>query len=164
VEMPIMPSKFKSSFSAKYILNRLTSMAYVIVRFFQCGASVNILIISNFILGWMFWGNLFYLPLYMQVVRGWTPTLAGSYMLPMVTAHGVFSWLSGILVSSWGHYVPVISGGTAFWVVGLVWKTTFGVDTPVWMIWARGVFEGIGVGSTMQISMFYSQAVLGIAC
>jgi hypothetical protein len=139
-------------------------MAHITVRFFQCGASANILIASNFILGWMFWGNLFYLPLYMQVVRGWPPTLAGSYMLPMVIAHGVFSWLSGILVSRWGRYVLVISGGVALWVLGLAWKSTFGVDTPVWMIWVRGIFEGVGVGCTMQTSMYFLSCYLGGVC
>lgn len=44
----------------------------------------------NLLIGWLFWGNLFYIPLYLQAVREWSPTMAGIFILPLVIAHGIY--------------------------------------------------------------------------
>lgn len=104
----------------------------------------------NIIIGWVFTGNLFYLPLYFQNIRGWSPSTAGLLILPITIAHGVTSVVTGILVAALGRYVPIISTGAAFWVIGAVAKTFYRTETPIWMFSVFGVFEGLGVGSSLQ--------------
>ena len=104
----------------------------------------------NLIIGWIFHGNLFYIPLYFQNVRGWSPTMAGSLILPLVIAHGLTSGLTGPLVSSSGRYTPIISTGAGLWAIGAAAKTMYGNGTPVWIVTLFGIFEGIGVGCSLQ--------------
>ena len=104
----------------------------------------------NIIIGWVFMGNLFYLPLYFQMIRGWGPSTAGLLILPITIAHGVTSGATGILVATLGRYIPIISTGAAFWVIGAVAKTFYGNETPIWMFSVFGVFEGLGVGCSLQ--------------
>lgn len=124
------------------------------VRLFQYSISTNILIAINILIGWLFWGNLFYIPLYLQVVRGFSPSMAGSLILPMVIAHGATSCLSGIVMSMCGRYVPVISFGALLWTIGAGVKVTFGRETPIWLVSTVGVLEGVGVGCSLQPGWF----------
>ena len=101
-------------------------------------------------IGWVFWGNLFYIPLYFQNVRGWSPVLAGSLILPMVIAHGVATGLGGILMSLTGRYTPVISIGAGLWVLGAATKSLYNQATPIWLFVIVGIFEGVGVGCSLQ--------------
>lgn len=107
-------------------------------------------------IGWVFWGNLFYIPLYLQKVRGWSPATAGVLMLPLVITHGVTSALSGIIMSLLGRYASVISIGTAIWAIGATLKVTYGKSTPVWLILVAGILEGIGVGVSLQPGMSWT--------
>ncbi|GFF50330.1 hypothetical protein IFM46972_09019 [Aspergillus udagawae] len=100
----------------------------------------------NVIIGWVFWANLFYIPLYFQNVRGWSPATAGSLILPMVIAHGATSALSGILVAATGRYTRIISGGAALWTIGAIGKTLYGQTTPVWSFFVV-VLVGLLAGS-----------------
>jgi hypothetical protein len=121
-----------------------------LVHLFQYGRSTNILLAMNVIIGWIFHGNLFYIPLYFQNVRGWSPTMAGSLILPLVIAHGLTSGLTGPLVSSSGQYTPIISTGAGLWAIGATAKIMYGNNTPVWTVTLFGVLEGIGVGCSLQ--------------
>ncbi|KAJ5709072.1 hypothetical protein N7493_010406 [Penicillium malachiteum] len=129
-------------------LGVLTSMVAVIL--IQYNRSTNILLATNIFIGWVFWGNLFYLPLYFQIVRGLSPSGAGSLILPMVIAHGATSGLSGAVMSLAGCYKPVISIGAALWAIGAILKSTYGQTTPFRLFIITGILEGIGVGCGLQ--------------
>ncbi|KAF7177472.1 hypothetical protein CNMCM7691_005725 [Aspergillus felis] len=129
---------------------RFVKLPLLPLHLFQYGLSTNILLAMNIIIGWVFWANLFYIPLYFQNVRGWSPATAGSLILPMVIAHGATSALSGILVAATGRYTRIISGGAALWTIGAIGKTLYGQTTPVWSFFMVGIFEGFGVGCSLQ--------------
>ncbi|KAJ5653061.1 hypothetical protein N7490_000064 [Penicillium lividum] len=117
---------------------------------FQYGRSTNILLSMNLIIGWIFHGNLFYIPLYFQKVRGWSPTVAGSLILPLVITHGLTSGMTGPLMSKFGRYTPIISTGSGLWVIGATAKTMYGSGTPVWIVSMFAVLEGVGLGCSLQ--------------
>ncbi|KAF7160165.1 hypothetical protein CNMCM5623_005680 [Aspergillus felis] len=129
---------------------RFVKLPLLPLHLFQYGLSTNILLAMNIIIGWVFWANLFYIPLYFQNVRGWSPATAGSLILPMVIAHGATSALSGILVAATGRYTRIISGGAALWTIGAIGKTLYGQTTLVWSFFMVGIFEGFGVGCSLQ--------------
>ncbi|KAI9925926.1 hypothetical protein AWENTII_011932 [Aspergillus wentii] len=121
------------------------------MHLFKNGRSTNILLGLNLMIGWVFWGNLFYIPLYFQNVRGCSPAVAGSYILPMVIAHGMTSGLTGIGVAYLGHYMPIIRSGAFLWAVGASVKALlYNQSSPVWMFFVLGIFEGYGVGCSLQ--------------
>jgi len=119
-------------------------------RLFSYGYSTNILIFINVLIGWIYWGNLFVLPLYFQNVQGASPSAAGMLMLPMVIAHGLTSALTGIIISFSGHYKPVIVTGAVCWALAAIAKLFYDQDTAVWKIIVVGILDGIGVGCSLQ--------------
>ena len=120
------------------------------MRLFQNGFTANALLLQSFLIGWVFWANLFYLPLYFQNVRGWSPSRSGVLILPMTVAHGIFSALSGNIVSRLGHFKWIIIVGNGVWTAGLGCQIAYGLSTPIWAIVIIGVANGFGVGLTLQ--------------
>ncbi|KAE8403430.1 major facilitator superfamily domain-containing protein [Aspergillus pseudonomiae] len=120
------------------------------MRVFKYNYSTNILLFANIVIGWVFWGNLFYIPLYFQNVRGWSPGTSGSLILPMVIAHGITSGLSGLIISWTGRYKVVISTGVGMWMLAAAAKSFYTRQTALWILELGGIFEGIGVGCSFQ--------------
>ena len=125
------------------------------MRLFQNGFTANVLLLQSFLIGWVFWANLFYLPLYFQNVRGWSPSRSGVLIVPMTIAHGVFSAISGHTVSRLGHFKRIILVGNAVWTIGLGCQIAYGLSTPVWAVVVVGLANGFGVGLTLQPGQSY---------
>ena len=53
------------------------------------------LFLMSFIVGFSFYIDIYYLPIYLQSIRGWTPISAGAIMLPNVATSSIFSIFSG---------------------------------------------------------------------
>jgi hypothetical protein len=62
-------------------------------------------------------GVITYLALYLQVVKGNSPTSSGLTLVPLMAELLVTSILSGQLISRYGHYKPFPIAGTAIMVV-----------------------------------------------
>ncbi|KAL2857051.1 hypothetical protein BJY01DRAFT_242454 [Aspergillus pseudoustus] len=91
---------------------RFVKWSILPLHLFQSSRSTNLLLAMDLIVGWVFYSNLFYTPLYFQIIRSWSPSTAGSMILSMVISHGTTSCMTGILVATLGHYMPIIRGGT----------------------------------------------------
>ncbi|KAL3712199.1 hypothetical protein TMatcc_000896 [Talaromyces marneffei ATCC 18224] len=77
------------------------------IRLFQSDKSANLVFLQGTLHGVVYWANLFYIPMYLQTVRGYSPILSGAIILPMVASHGVGSLVSGHIISKTGHYGPL---------------------------------------------------------
>jgi hypothetical protein len=77
-------------------------------------------------------GGLVILPLYLQIVRGASPTAAGLQMIPLMVGIFLTSALSGKYMSRTGRYKRLPNVGTALMFSALVAMSTLGVDTPLW--------------------------------
>jgi EmrB/QacA subfamily drug resistance transporter len=105
----------------------------------------------GFMIGFTMFGSIVYLPLYLQVVHGATPTMSGLELLPMVAGMLITFVLSGQLVTRTGRYkiFPIL--GTAIVALGLVALSRLGPDTK-FLYAAIGMFiVGFGLGLVMQI-------------
>jgi EmrB/QacA subfamily drug resistance transporter len=105
---------------------------------------------TGFVAGAGMFGAVALLPLYLQVVRGSTPTAAGLQTLPLVLGIMVMSVLSGRAISRTGRYKAWIVTGLALLVLGIGALSSVGVDTPYWRVAAVMVVTGLGLGATMQ--------------
>ena len=96
-------------------------------------------------------GGIIFLPLFLQVVQGMSPTKSGLALLPMVV--GIFSTsiTSGIVMSRTGRYkaFPILGATTV--IVALYLLSTMTVDTPYWRTGLYVYVFGAGLGLTMQI-------------
>ncbi len=105
---------------------------------------------QSFIIGVGMFGGLMSIPLYLQIVKGASPTKAGLLVLPLVAGIMSASLISGQVTSRTGRYkvFPVI--GSALLVVGLVLMSRVGADTPLWQMDLYMVIFGAGLGCNMQ--------------
>jgi MFS family permease len=105
----------------------------------------------GFVIGFTMFGSIVYLPLYLQVVHGASPTKSGLELLPMVVGMLITFVLSGQLVTRTGRYkiFPIL--GSAVLGLGLVALSSLGPDT-VFTYAAVGMFiVGLGLGLVMQV-------------
>ena len=120
-------------------------------RVFSIGLSVNVLV------GLGMFGALSTLPLYLQLVKGATPTESGLLLLPMMLGIMTGSILSGQLTSRTGKYkiFPVI--GTALLAITFFLMLTVTVDTPYWQLDIYFLMIGTGLGLCMQTMLIAVQ-------
>ncbi|MDP9094065.1 MAG: MFS transporter [Actinomycetota bacterium] len=105
---------------------------------------------QSFIIGIGMFGGMASIPLYLQIVKGASPTKAGLLILPMVIGIMSASLLAGQVTSRTGHYrkFPII--GSALLVVGLVLMSRIGAATPLWETDIYMFTFGAGLGMNMQ--------------
>jgi EmrB/QacA subfamily drug resistance transporter len=105
----------------------------------------------GFVVGLALFGAVTYLPLYLQIAKGVSPTKSGLQLTPLMLGLLVTSVLSGQLISRWGKYriFPII--GTAVVTVGMVLLSRLGVSTSLWVAALDMVVLGLGLGMVMQV-------------
>jgi len=103
------------------------------------------------IVGFAMFGSITYLPLYLQVVKGATPTGSGLEMLPMMAGMLTSSIASGQLISRTGRYkiFPVV--GTGVMTLGLFLLSRLPVGASMLRIESSLLLLGLGMGLVMQV-------------
>ena len=105
---------------------------------------------ATFILGFSMFGAIIYVPLYLQIVKGATPTQSGLLMLPMMAGVIITSILAGRVISRVGRYKWSTVIGTAVMAAGLLLFTLLQRDTPLWQAFGYMLVIGVGLGLAMQ--------------
>ncbi|HZD02431.1 MAG TPA: MDR family MFS transporter [Actinomycetes bacterium] len=104
----------------------------------------------GFLSGVAMFGAIIFLPVYLQAVKGLSPTASGLALLPAIV--GIFSTSisSGRLITKTGRYriYPII--GAVVLVVSMYLLSRLGVDTPYWRIALYEYLFGAGLGFTIQ--------------
>ena len=105
---------------------------------------------QSLIIGLGMFGGLASIPLYLQIVKGATPTKSGLLILPLVAGIMVASLIAGQVTSRTGRYkiFPVI--GSTLLVLALLLMTQIGADTPLWRTDILMAVFGFGLGMNMQ--------------
>ena len=111
----------------------------------------------GFVVGFALFGSVTYLPLFLQVVLGASPTGSGLQILPLMAGLLITSIGSGQLISRTGHYRPFPIAGTAIMVCGLLLLSTMGPDTSRATASAFMFVLGLGLGSVMQVLVLVVQ-------
>jgi EmrB/QacA subfamily drug resistance transporter len=105
----------------------------------------------SFVIGLTMFGAIVFLPLFLQVVHGVSPTRSGLLLVPMMGGIIVGSVGSGRIITKIGRYkmFPVV--GTALTVVGLYLLSRIGVNTSGPVVSTGMVVVGLGIGLSMQV-------------
>ncbi|MFC4046190.1 MDR family MFS transporter [Dactylosporangium siamense] len=119
------------------------------LRLFR-GRTFSVASTSSFILGIAMFGGLLTLPLYLQIVKGASPTEAGLMLLPLVLGIMSGSIISGQVIARTGKYrkFPII--GSLLMVAALALFSRIGADTPLWQTMLVMALMGLGLGGNMQ--------------
>ena len=105
----------------------------------------------GFAAGFAMFGSLAFLPLFLQVVRGVSPTISGVYLLPMVVGLLLTSIGSGQLISRFGRYklFPII--GTALLVLALFLLSHLSEHTSSLLMNTYFFILGLSLGLILQV-------------
>ncbi|MBV8995058.1 MAG: MFS transporter [Pseudonocardiales bacterium] len=113
---------------------------------------------TSMIIGTGMFGGLALIPLYLQIVKGASPTKAGLLLLPLVAGIMIASVLSGQFTSRTGRYkiFPVL--GTALMAVSLgLLHFRLGVDTSFVEVDVYMALFGLGLGGCLQTLIMAAQ-------
>ena len=120
------------------------------------------------IVGFALFGSVTYLPLFLQVVKGASPTASGLEMLPMMAGMLLTSIASGQIISRTGRYkfFPIL--GTLVMAGGLYLMTRMSQETTATQAAFVMLVLGLGLGMVMQVLVIAVQnavdyADLGVA-
>jgi EmrB/QacA subfamily drug resistance transporter len=111
----------------------------------------------GFIVGFALFGAVTYLPLYLQDVRGHSPTVSGLLITPMMAGLLTTSIGSGQLISRFGRYKPFRIAGTAIMALGLLLLSRLQVGTSTLVAGVYMLVLGLGLGLVMQVLVFAAQ-------
>ncbi|MEU7866831.1 DHA2 family efflux MFS transporter permease subunit [Dactylosporangium sp. NPDC049140] len=119
------------------------------MRLFK-GRTFSVASTASFILGMAMFGGLLTLPLYLQIVKGATPTKAGLMLLPLVLGIMTGSIVSGQTIARTGRYrlFPIV--GSVLMLAALGLFSQIGADTPLWRTMLIMALMGLGLGGNMQ--------------
>jgi EmrB/QacA subfamily drug resistance transporter len=129
--------------------HRMGDDALIPLRFFQNKVFSLTSGVGIFV-GMGLFGGISVLPLYLQIVRGVSPTESGLLLLPLTAGLMLGAIISGQLISRTGRYkiFPVV--GSMLCVVALALMSFIGADTPLWATDTFGALFGLGIGNIMQ--------------
>ena len=112
----------------------------------------------GFIIGMALLGSVTFLPLYLQVVKGSTPSQAGMQLLPLMGCLLITSMASGRIISKVGKYRLFPIGGTFLAMVAmLLLGIRLDNATPLHTLYAYIALLGAGLGMVMQVLVLAAQ-------
>jgi EmrB/QacA subfamily drug resistance transporter len=115
------------------------------VRVFSAASAI------GFVMGFAMFGALTFLPIFLQDVKGISPTLSGFRILPLMGGMLGAAIISGRLVTRWGRYKVFPVAGTALMTVGAYLMSLIGEHTGAWVMAGYMFVFGIGLGLIMQV-------------
>ena len=111
----------------------------------------------GFVIGLAMFGAIVFIPLFLQLVYGVSPTSSGLRMLPLMAGLLTASIVSGRVISRVGRYKAFPIAGTAVTTVGLFLLSQLRVDTAPWVASVYMLIVGVGIGLVMQVLVLVVQ-------
>jgi EmrB/QacA subfamily drug resistance transporter len=107
--------------------------------------------VSSFIVSMSFMGVVSFMPLYLQLGAGAQPAQSGIVMLPMMIGLIAASTVSGQLVARFAVFKPILLGGQAIMLVGVLLLLGIHPNMSLWDVaWRMFVF-GVGLGPAQSL-------------
>ena len=119
------------------------------LRLFR-GRTFGVGTVLNFIVGMGMFGGLASLPLYLQIVKGYSPTAAGLLLIPLMIGIMGGSVASGQFIARTGRYKIFPVMGLTLLVLALGLMSRIDADTSIVVIDVYAFLFGLGLGFNMQ--------------
>jgi EmrB/QacA subfamily drug resistance transporter len=113
--------------------------------------------------GMMMFGLIIYMPQYLQMVHGMTPTVSGLMTLPLVASFLLTSIGSGYAVGGSGRWKAYPVAGMALCLFGFAALSLAYLDTGLTTVVAGQMMVGLGLGLCMQILLLATQSALPLS-
>jgi EmrB/QacA subfamily drug resistance transporter len=154
------------SWSSPFIITMLAVSVLLIVAFFWVEGRAaepvlpphlfknRVFVVTSaigFVVGFALFGSVTYLPLFLQVVGGSSPTGSGLQILPLMLGLLITSIGSGQLITRTGKYKIFPIMGTFIMVIGLFLLSKLDASTTTLVSSAYMFVLGFGLGMVMQV-------------
>jgi EmrB/QacA subfamily drug resistance transporter len=113
--------------------------------------------LASLFVGMAMFGAMIYLPQYLQIVKGLSPTNSGLMTLPMVAALFLAGVISGKIVTQTGKWKIFPVAGLLIVAIGLFLLSRLHVDSSLWLIGFDVAVLGTGLGLSMQMLILAAQ-------
>ncbi|MFJ4813941.1 DHA2 family efflux MFS transporter permease subunit [Streptomyces sp. NPDC088801] len=113
--------------------------------------------VISFVVGFAMFGAMTYLPTFLQVVQGISPTMSGVHMLPMVLGLLLASTGSGQIVSRTGRWKVFPIAGTGITALGLLLLHRLDEHSSTAELSGFFFVFGLGLGLVMQVLVLIVQ-------
>ncbi|WP_309094082.1 MDR family MFS transporter [Streptomyces sp.] len=113
--------------------------------------------VISFVVGFAMFGAMTYLPTFLQVVQGISPTMSGVHMLPMVLGLLLASTASGQIVSRTGRWKVFPIAGTGITTLGLLLLHQLDENSSTAELSGFFFVFGLGLGLVMQVLVLIVQ-------
>ncbi|MFF6912585.1 DHA2 family efflux MFS transporter permease subunit [Streptomyces sp. NPDC012466] len=113
--------------------------------------------VISFVVGFAMFGAMTYLPTFLQVVQGVSPTMSGVHMLPMVLGLLLASTASGQIVSRTGRWKVFPIAGTGITTLGLLLLHQLDEHSSTAELSGFFFVFGLGLGLVMQVLVLIVQ-------
>ncbi|MFB7776953.1 MDR family MFS transporter [Streptomyces bauhiniae] len=113
--------------------------------------------VISFIVGFAMFGAMTYLPTFLQIVHGISPTMSGVHMLPMVVGLLLTSTVSGQIVSRTGRWKVFPVAGTAVTALGLLLLHQLDERSSTLEMSLYFFVFGLGLGLVLQVLILIVQ-------
>jgi EmrB/QacA subfamily drug resistance transporter len=122
----------------------------------------------GFLVGMAMFGSITFLPMYLQLAKGISPTESAMQLVPMMIGLIGASTLSGFFMTRTGRYRILPRLSTFVLVIGLMLLANMQLDTPAWLVAIYMFLVGAGIGPVNSVSVTATQnavprAVVGAA-
>ncbi|MEV4702095.1 MDR family MFS transporter [Actinoplanes sp. NPDC049316] len=104
-----------------------------------------------------FFGCINFVPLFLQLVSGASPTATGLLYLPAMVCVAVASVVSGRLIARSGHYKWVVVASMGIAAAGTILLSTVGGSTPGLLVAGFLAVVGLGIGLSQQVTTLAAQ-------
>jgi len=135
---------------------KMKDAAIIPMRLFKDKTFSAISIVAT-LTGIAMFGGLVTVPLYLQIVKGATPTQAGLELLPLTLGIAVGSVIAGRTISKTGRYRIFPIMGTSLLAVSFLLAATVNPDTVYLFIALVSLIFGAGLGFVMQPTLIAAQ-------
>ncbi|EGV64972.1 hypothetical protein PSN45_005325 [Yamadazyma tenuis] len=120
--------------------------------------SLCLLLASSFLFGMAYYGFLYYMPYFFNIVKQKSEVQSAVFLVPLVLCQAVGSIISGQIISRTGHYILTVIVGYSLWCLSngllILWSRTLPEYAEVLIL----IVMGTGVGFTFQPTMVAAQA------
>ncbi|EIW73620.1 hypothetical protein TREMEDRAFT_13940, partial [Tremella mesenterica DSM 1558] len=115
--------------------------------------TVTVVMIQSFFIGMIYYGNIFYVPIYLQYVKGYSSLVSGAWILVTTLPNTVWGIWSGFYISRTNHYKRIIVIGALLWTLGLGLQILWKESTHIAVVLVILLINGFGVGWSLQTTM-----------
>jgi MFS family permease len=123
------------------------------VRLFRI-PTISITQAQSFLVGVIYYGNIFYVPMFFQYVKGYSAIKSGALVLAYTLPQSVWGIISGQIISRTNRYKAVIIFGSGIWALGAGLQILWTPDTSLGVLIGILEVSSIGVGCCLQSSKY----------